>query len=103
MVSIVGITECGTQKCPLLEITFAGDVNGHGKCIVQIRKKSKNIFAIWICTHGGKIQKVIDEKITRLQLQAGFEQGFLRIHENTIHGFSEGRARARLRRMLGAV
>lgn len=105
MNKIAGISGCGKQKCPLVEIAFEAIMAGGGRCLVQIRKKSKDVFAVWICwiCTSEKVQKVIDEKVSRAVLQKWFEQGFFSLHDQVVRGFSEGRARARFRRILEAV
>lgn len=63
------------QESALPEVAFYAKMVGNGDVYVQIRKKDKNTFAVWIS--GIKVRMPIDEKISRKVIKEAIKTGTL--------------------------
>lgn len=61
------------QESELPEIAFFATMVGNGQVYIQIRRKDKHTFAVWIS--GVKVRRTIDEKISRKKFEKALETG----------------------------
>ena len=66
-----GSKDPSVQESDLPEVCFFAGELGNGRVWVQIRKKDKKTFAVWV-HHGGKA-KVTDMKVPRAKLENAFD------------------------------